>query len=428
MQQVRRAGRRYSRLIAAGVAWALALTLAGCGEEREAASLKLIAVEYRDQSGNSSQRYWDRLVREFELDNPGISVDVDVYPWNEVDKKIADLVKAGKAPDMAQAGAFASYAAQGKLYTADELLSVPIQAAFVPVLADAGQVQRTQYGMPFVASTRVLFYNKDLLEKAGIPNPPKTWTQLAKDAQALKAAGVKVPYALPLGPEEPHAEALNWMLSGGGGYTYIGRYTIDSVENVRTFEWLRDELVGKGLTNPDPASFNRKDAFDAFTRGDVAMLNGHPTLIQLSRKFGIDFGMAPLPGKGGQSKATTGVVDWMMAFKQNGHREQVGKFLDFVYSDKNVLKYADQYGLLPVTVATSEAMRANESKQAIWEFLDQLPTAQSFPVGKPSWGPMVTKLQSTIGTAVSKDGDPGRVLGTLQREAKAIEESAQETS
>ena len=36
-----------------------------------------------------------------------------------------------------------------------------------------------------------------------------------------------------------------------------------------------------------------------FIRGDVAMVNGHPTLMQLAREGGIDFGMAPLPGKDG---------------------------------------------------------------------------------------------------------------------------------
>ena len=46
-----------------------------------------------------------------------------------------------------------------------------------------------------------------------------------------------------------------------------------------------------------------------------------------------------------------GVADWMTAFKQNGHRDQIGDFLDFVYSEKNVLAFSREYDLLPVTTS-----------------------------------------------------------------------------
>ena len=100
----------------------------------------------------------------------------------------------------------------------------------------------------------MLFYNKKLFAKAGITEPPTTWDRARRtDAELLKAHGVKIPFALPLGPEEAQAEALMWMLSGGGGYTdSVGKYTIDSAENIETFDWLAENLVGKGLTSPDP--------------------------------------------------------------------------------------------------------------------------------------------------------------------------------
>ena len=76
---------------------------------------------------------------------------------------------------------------------------------------------------------------------------------------------MKIPYGLPLGPEEAQAEALMWMLSGGGGYTdRVGNYTIDSPANVRTFNWLRDKLVARGLT--EPHTRHRTDRQDALRR------------------------------------------------------------------------------------------------------------------------------------------------------------------
>ncbi|PGH50298.1 ABC transporter substrate-binding protein [Streptomyces sp. Ru87] len=422
--------RRFSGLLAAGVSTTLALTtLSACGESSSAdgagTTLKLVVTEYGDRSGNSSKRYWDQLIGEFEFKHPEISVDVDIYDRGAVDRRVSELVEAGNPPDMAQMATYADYAEQDMLYSADELLSIPAQADFVTAVAEAGQANRTQYGMPFVASTRVFFYNKKLLRDAGITTPPKTWQELQSAAVALEQSGVKTPYGLPLGPEEPQAETLNWLLSGGGGYTdNIGAYTIDAPENIRTFEWLRDELVAKGLTNPEPGETDRQDVYDGFARGEVAMLNGHPTLMQIAQENGIDYGMAPPPGKDGESPATTGVADWMTAFKKNGNQEAIGEFLNFAYSKENVLKFAQQYDLLPVTNSAFDAMRADKENKAVWEFLDQLRTAQLYPVDKVSWGPTVRTLRATIGRTVEPKGDPGSVLAQLQREAETKENAA----
>ncbi|MCM2577247.1 extracellular solute-binding protein [Streptomyces meridianus] len=419
--------RRYLGLAAAGVATVMAAALSGCGDTAATGdvTLRLVAADYGNSSENSSQKYWDRLAADFEAGHSGIDVDVKVYNWNEVDTRVADMVKHGNPPDMAQIGAYADYAAQDRLYSADELLSIPNQADFIPSLAEAGEVHRVQYGLPFVSSTRVLFYNKAHFAKAGITQPPRTWDELRDTAVALKRAGVPVPYGLPLGPEEPQAEALNWILGGGGGYTdKIGTYTIDSDENIRTFQWLRDEMVAKGLTNPHPAKTDRRDVFSAFTQGKVGMLNGHPTLMGMAEKNNVDYGMVPLPGRRGTSPATTGVADWMMAFKAGGHRAEVGKFLDFVYSKKNVLEFAEQYNLLPVTNSASEAMRGNRKNRSLWPFLEQLPSAEFYPVNKQSWAPVAKKLKLTIGKTVEQGGDPASVLAELQREADASENAS----
>ncbi|CAM5624413.1 Extracellular solute-binding protein OS=Streptomyces rimosus subsp. rimosus (strain ATCC/ DSM 40260 / JCM 4667 / NRRL 2234) OX=1265868 GN=SRIM_024505 PE=4 SV=1 [Streptomyces rimosus subsp. rimosus] len=247
--------RRYLSLAAAGLTTAMTLSLSACGGSADGGdvTLKLVAADYGDTEANSSQHYWDKLVKDFEKQNPNIKVEVSVYSWKDVDKKVEDTAKSGKAPDMAQIGAYADYAAAGKLYSADQLLSIPVHADFVPDLAEAGEYQRIQYGMPFGASTRRLFYNKKLFAEAGIANPPQTWADIAADAAKLKAKGVKMPYALPLGPEETQAETLMWMLSGGGSYTdSIGKYTIDSPQNVKTFEWLKKDLVGPGADRHRP--------------------------------------------------------------------------------------------------------------------------------------------------------------------------------
>lgn len=408
------------------MASALGMTavLGGCGVTGGSGdvTLKLVAADYGDSAANSSKKYWDKLAAEYEADHPDVTIDVSVYSWNDVDRKVREMVSAGDPPDMAQIGAYADYAAQNQLYKADELLSIPVQADFVGQLASAGQVKGVQYGMPFASSTRVLFYNKTLFAKAGV-TPPESWDDLADAAEALKAEGVKYPYALPLGPEEAQAETMQWMLSGGGGYTdSVDSYGIDSPENIETFTWLKDELVGKDLTGPvAPGELNRADAFAAFAKGQVGMLNGHPSLMKMAGDKGVKYGMVPMPGKEGPSKSTLGVADWMMAFRENGHRDQIGDFLDFVYSEKNVLAFSREYDLLPVTASASATMTAADRDKHLRPFLEELLSSELYPVGKTSWADVSALVKTQIGKAVAPGGSPTGVLGHLQAAAVRAE-------
>ncbi|WP_443334791.1 ABC transporter substrate-binding protein [Streptomyces sp. CCNWLW230] len=412
--------RRRTGTIAVVSALGMTAVLGGCGLTGDSGevTLKLVAADYGDSKANSSQKYWDELAKAYEAEHPDVRVDVTVHSWTDVDREVREMVEAGEAPDMAQIGAYSDYADKDLLYSADEVLSIPVQADFVSQLAGAGQVNGVQYGLPFAASTRVLFYNKTLFEEAGV-TPPKSWDDLADAAEALKAEGVKYPYALPLGAEEAQAETMQWMLSGGGGYTDdVGTYSVDSPQNVTTFTWLRDELVGEGLTGPvAPGELDRADAFAAFANGDVGMLNGHPSLMKMASDKGVKYGMVTTPGIDGESRNTLGVTDWMTAFKENGHQEEVGDFLDFVYSDENVLDFSRKYDLLPVTTSASQVMSTAAEDKKLKPFLDELLLSELYPVGKTSWASVSADVKKQIGQAVAPGGSPEEVLGQIQTTA-----------
>lgn len=418
--------RRFLSLTAAGAATAaMAPTLAACSSDSGSGDvrLKLVAADYGDTSSNSTLNYWGDLARAFETKHSNIKIDVNVFSWTDIDKKVAEMMDSGDTPDMVQFGTYADFAAQGLLYRADQILSIRTMASFASSIAQAGEVNRVQYAMPFGASTRLLFYNKKLFAEAGISKPPADWDELQETAKQLKAIGVKYPYALPLGREEAQAETLIWLLSGGGGYTDgYGSYMLDSPENIETLEWLRDEFVGKGLTGPRPPDrLNRQDAFNAFVRGEVGMLNGHPTLMQQAAGHRLEYDVAPLPGRDGPSPTTMGVADWMMAFKKNGHRKQIGQFLDFVYSEPNVVAFSGKYRLLPVTTDASMTMRRDDQYKSLWQFLDGLETAQFYPFDKTSWAKVNQSLRDSVGDMVKKGGDPATALGEIQRAADATE-------
>ncbi|WP_149181896.1 extracellular solute-binding protein [Streptomyces sp. TRM49041] len=402
-------------------------TMSGCGASDSGdVTLKIVAADYGSNDDNTSQKYWNDLARAYEMKTPGVKIDVTVLSWKDVDREVAEMVNRGEAPDLAQIGAYADHARAGKLYPVDNLVSVPTQANFLPKLRQAGEVDRVQYGMPFGASTRLLFFNEKLFAGAGA-KPPTTWEELQKAAEKLKAKDVKYPFALPLGSEESQAETMMWLLSGGGGYrdTTGTAYQIDSPANVETFGWLKKELVGKGLTGPvAPGDLDRQEAFDAFVRGEVGMLNGHPTLMETAEQAGVKVGKVPLPGTAGRAKATLGVADWMMAFKQNGHRKEVGAFLDYVYADKNVVSFSDRYDLLPVTVTARDTMESDAEHAALRPFLEQLAGSELYPVGERSWTKVSESVKKNIGKAVAPDGDPRAVLEEIARDARSAEAAA----
>ncbi|NEE40230.1 extracellular solute-binding protein, partial [Streptomyces sp. SID7982] len=285
-------------LTAAATAVVLAVSSAGCADTAASpVTLRLVAADYTVTGrSDSTERYWADLIAEFENEHPRITVEVDVVSWDDVDRKVTQMVKKGDAPDIAQIGTYAAFAEQDLLYSAEELLSIPVHANFLPPLVSVGKQDGVQYGIPFVASTRVLFYNKKLFAEAGIDAPPATWDELRDIAEKLRSrTGVAYPVAVPLGPEEAQIETMLWLLGGGGGYTAdTGSYTVDSEENIESLNWVKQNLVKTGLTGPvPPGELNRKEAYEAFLRGEVGMANGFPTLLQTARKTGVEIGMAP---------------------------------------------------------------------------------------------------------------------------------------
>jgi multiple sugar transport system substrate-binding protein len=427
MKAVGTVQRRLLGVAAVGVASALAaVTLSGCGGGSSPLSsevtLHVIAADYgAAETGNSSTTYWNDLARSFERRNPHIRVDVEVIDRDQVDGKVASMVKAGQAPDIAQTGSYAAYAAKDQLYSADDVFTISRQADFIPSLAAAGSVDHVQYGIPWVASSRMFFYNKKLFRDAGITETPQTWADVKADAKLLKADGVEVPYGLPLGPEEGQAETLLWSLGAQGGFTdTVGSYTLDTAPNVEAFTWLRKNLVDTALVGPkDPATTNRSEVLADFLAGRAGMLNGDQSLLARAKAAKIDVGVLPLPGLLGSNTDTLGVADWMMAFKQNGNVEASGEFLRFAYSEENSLRFLMKYGLLPVTVSASQAMRKNPASKDLVPFLNRLPEAVFYPVDKTSWGPVSDQLKKNVGQAVH--GDPKQVLSDLQRYAETAD-------
>jgi multiple sugar transport system substrate-binding protein len=377
-------------------------------------TLRLVAADYGTGPANSSSKYWGAIATAFHSANPNIKVNVQIINWNDFDTQVQTMVQNKQYPDITEGDYFANYAQEGLLYKASDVLSNP--SNLLPAFTDLGSYQGAQYGMPFTTSSRTLFYNKKLFAQAHISSAPQTWADIQTDAAKIKALG-KIGFGLPFGSEEAQAEALLWMLGNGGNYQdSSGKWTIDSTQNVATFQFLK-QLVAAGDTEPNPGTKNRTDLWKQFAQGQIGMINGSPALIPIIEQGKVlsssDWTSVPIAGKNGPLQTTLGVCDFTAAFKSGDASKQaaIKKFLDFAYQDKYQVSFDKQYDLLPATLSATKSL---SSDKTFAPFLKFLPHAAQYP-NSTVWANVKTQVQHIIGTAVT--GDPKSVLGTIQATA-----------
>ena len=407
------------RISGAALAATAALALAACSSGGSSGgssgsgttTLKLVVADYGTGPSNASAKYWDGIVSAFEKVHPDIKVNVTAIAWTNFDQQVQTMIQNKQYPDITEGDYFSNYAQDGLLYSASDVLSDP--SNLLPAFKAQGTYNGVQYGMPFTTSSRTLFYNKKLFAQAGITAAPQTWADVEADAAKITKLG-KVGFGLPLGNEEAQAESLLWMLGDGGGYETAGKYTIDSPANVTAFTFLKG-MVAAGDTEPNPGTVDRTPLWEQFAQGKVGMINGSPALIPIIQSANVltsaDWTSVPIAGKNGPLSVTLGVCDNVAAFKSNGHEAQIKEFLDFAYQDKYQLAFDNEYDLLPATVTAAKALSSNA---VFAPFLTALPNSVQYP-SDTAWANVKTKIQQTIGTAVT--GSPSTVLSQLEQTA-----------
>src|SRR5580692_5834295 len=408
------------RISGAALAATAALALAACssssggssgGSSSGTTTLKLVVADYGTGASNASAKYWGGIVTAFEKVHPNIKVNVTSIAWTNFDQEVQTMVQNKQYPDITEGDYFSNYAQDGLLYSASDVLSKPDN--LLPGFKAQGTYNGVQYGMPFTTSSRTLFYNKKLFTQAGITSAPQTWAEIETDAAKITKLG-DVGFGLPLGSEEAQAESLLWMLGDGGGYQTAGKYTIDSPANVAAFTFLKG-LVSAGDTEPNPGTVDRTPLWEQFAQGKIGMINGSPALIPIIQSAddltSSDWTSVPIAGKNGPLSVTLGVCDNVAAFKANGHEAQIKEFLDFAYQDKYQLAFDNEYDLLPATVTAAKALSSNA---VFAPFLTALPNSVQYP-SDTAWANVKTKIQQTIGTAVT--GSPSTVLTQLEQTA-----------
>ncbi len=212
------------------------------------------------------------------------------------------------------------------------------------------------YGVPEKVDNRALFYNKDLLKRAGFVDekgearPPKTWEELEEmaikltefdDKRRIKRLGFAPGVSGGSSQGNAWLYLYGWM-NGGHYMSADGRTcTLNDPKVVEALAWLtqlHDRLGGASDVKAFESSFFQQGDIDPFLQGKVVMkIDGFWQITDRLAQYGrnVNWGIArpPIPQAmlDSGSKTCTWVSGWCHAIPSTAkHKEGAWEFLKFL--------------------------------------------------------------------------------------------------
>ncbi|MFG1688173.1 extracellular solute-binding protein [Nonomuraea sp. NPDC049269] len=232
----------------------------------------------------------------------GVKVERTGYDTSDLTNKALLAAQQGNSPDVliVDNPVVSTLAEAGVLTTTEEnKLDV---SAIAPNLLAAGQSGGKTYGVPIGANTLALYYNKDVLKKAGVDIASvKDWASLTAALAKVKAAGKKGITFSAIGTEEGSFQFLPWFWGSGANLTKL-----DSPEGVSAVALWADWLK-KGYAPNSVINNTQTTSWQEFATGDFAFAENGTWQLANAKKAGFGYGIVPVPGKdGGTAPAPTG--------------------------------------------------------------------------------------------------------------------------
>jgi multiple sugar transport system substrate-binding protein len=191
MKDIHRTG-----LYACGLVCVLAFHMPGCGGG-DGGRTEIVFWAMGAEGENVQ-----KLMPAFERKHPDIHVRVQMIPWNAAHEKLLTGYAGDALPDICQLGN--TWVPEFRLLNAIEGLNgwitrsgIVKETGYFPGIWDTNVLDSVVYGIPWYVDTRVMFYRKDLLSRAGYPDGPSTWAGWFDASRKVRAlAGNPDHYAM----------------------------------------------------------------------------------------------------------------------------------------------------------------------------------------------------------------------------------------
>lgn len=202
------------------------------------------------------------------------------------------------------------------------------------------------WGMPWILDTKYLYYNKAMLTKAGIANPPKTWQEVEQQAEIIKQKGiVKYPLVWSWSQSEALICDYTTLVSAFKGQFYQdGKLNFSNPGALKAVIYMKDTL-DKGLTNPNSREYLEEDVRKSFSNGDAAFALNWTYMYNMAKdpkqsKVSADVGIVPAPGSvAGDASGVNGSMGLGIA-KASAHPDQAWEYISYMTSQPVQDKYS----------------------------------------------------------------------------------------
>ena len=317
-----------------------------------------VTVKYWVINNDPDEELANKYAADFMATHPNIKVEVSRMGEN-AEETIAASLAAGTAPDIVQIGpVFAvAYSRYGALVPLDSFhdFQEAMQAAHKPAdLIQSYQLGGYNYLIPWRGSPILLFYNKALLEQAGV-EPPKSWDDLVAVSKAIKektgawALGTE---GGGLQPEGWHRmfDYLELYYNTPNKGQFLNEQGTEAIFNNADAVKTLQVFVDIHQAGAAPTSAVDEDLFSA---GKAAMTFAgswkYPVMADVGVLQPEDVGAVLIPTSDGTMPSYTyGDPRDLAIFSQSKHPDEAWEFIKFMLEDESSLELMKVTGQLPV--------------------------------------------------------------------------------
>lgn len=328
-------------------------SIAACSPngERAAATHQITRLVFTYWGSNMEKAAIEGMVAAFERENPDIDVEAIQIPYEEYLARITAMINQGETPDVGYFPGLQAplWAQEGKIYDLTELVQTD------PLLSSALPETHYYYGEGRIAGLNtavevaLLFYNKDLFDKAGLAYPPAdpnrawTWAQFVEAAQKLTLdVDGNHPGEAGFDPNNiaTFGAAFDKIYEGWTFYPFVfsnggqvvnedgTKLLLDSSEAIEALQSLAD-LMWVEHVAPTPAQDSNLPGYVTMLQtGNLGMhISGHWSLLDYASVENLNFGVAVLPKF--KTPATVVLGSPTVIFRDTKNKEAAIRFYKF---------------------------------------------------------------------------------------------------
>ncbi len=273
-------------------------------------------------------------------------------------------------------------------------------------VVDAATYEGELYGLQPVTNTIAIFYNSDVLAKAGV-KPPTTWDELKSSAKAL-TSGKQYGFAFNATNDyEGSWQFLPPMWTNGGDETDL------TTPQVAEALQLWKDLVDSGSASKSVVNWKQGDVADQFVAGRAAMmLNGPWNIPRLNENAKLKWGVVTFPvNKPDQTSiAPLGGEAWTVPVTGNDAKQKkAAEFVTCLNSDEVVMAQAKERFVIPTKLSLAETYASENPDMAA--FTKQVSTARS-RTGKlgDKWPDQAKVIYTGVQLALTGQAPPAEAM------------------